>query len=84
MLLGRSSKIILQYINSQKGGFQDGLGSIMTSFLLKESSLYSKELHSQVYDCYLDARQAFDRVRHDDLLYTLNACDKDYNFIFHL
>lgn len=30
--LGRSSKIIPQNINSQHVGFQDGLGSIMTSF----------------------------------------------------
>ena len=62
-------------VNRLQGGFQKNLGCLMTSLSLKESILYAKENKSKVYVCFLDARQAFDRVWHDGLflkLYNLN------------
>ena len=62
-------------VNRLQGGFQKHLGCLMTSLSLKESILYGKENRSKVYVCFLDARQAFDRVWHDGLflkLYNLN------------
>ncbi|KAH3701140.1 hypothetical protein DPMN_076124 [Dreissena polymorpha] len=56
-----------------QGGFQDGLGCIMTSFSLRECLNYSREHSSPVYMCFLDARQAFARVWHDGLFYKLSS-----------
>ena len=45
----------------------------MTSFfVLKESVSYCKENGSKLFTCFLDARQAFDRVWHDGLYYKLH------------
>ena len=71
ILLNRCKDNILASIKRLQGGFQDGLGCIMTSFCLRECLYYAKELGSRVYICFLDARQAFDRVWHDGLFYKL-------------
>ena len=49
----------------------------MTSFSLKECIYYGKENNSKVYICYLDARQAFDRLWHDGLFYKLHSLNID-------
>jgi hypothetical protein len=77
ILLLRSRPKILSKLSKQQGGFQQNLGCIMTSFCLREAVLYAKENNSKVYVCFLDCRQAFDRVWHDGLLYKLNECDID-------
>lgn len=71
VLLSRSKTTILTSISNQQGGFQEGLGCLMTSFFLKEAILYAKENKSQVFVSFLDAKQAFDRVWHNGLLYKL-------------
>ena len=53
------------------------MGSLMTSFVLKESVSYCKENGSKLFACFLDACQAFDRVWHDGLynkLHKLGIC----------
>jgi len=67
ILLNRCKDNILASIKRLQGGFQDGLGCMMTSFCLRECLYNAKELGSKVYLCFLDARQAFDRVWHDGL-----------------
>jgi hypothetical protein len=79
ILLNRSKDIILSKINPQQGGFQDGLSCLMTSFYFKESILYGKEQGSKVHVCFLDAKQAFDRVWHEGLLWKLFNCNLDSN-----
>lgn len=49
-------------IHPLQGGFQKGVGCIMTSYLTKECIDYCKENKSKLYSCFLDSRQAFDRV----------------------
>ena len=58
-------------INKLQGGFQEKMGCIMTSFAFRECLHFSKENHSKLYVCFLDSRQAFDRVWHDGLFYKL-------------
>jgi len=53
--------------NSLQGGFQRNLSCLMTSFSLKESIYMSQEYGSKLFVCFLDAKQAFDRVWHDGL-----------------
>lgn len=58
-------------IHPLQGGFQKGLGCLMTSFMLRESIYFAKENHSRLYVCFLDVRKAFDCVWHDGLFYKL-------------
>ncbi|KAH3887776.1 hypothetical protein DPMN_011795 [Dreissena polymorpha] len=51
----------------------------MTSFSLSECLYYAKELKSSVYLCFLDARQAFDRVWHDGLFHKLLSISGVYD-----
>ncbi|KAH3885146.1 hypothetical protein DPMN_009136 [Dreissena polymorpha] len=60
-------------INIQQGGFQESLGCLMTSFMLRESVYFAREHGSKLYVCYLDGRQAFDKVWHDGLFYKLQT-----------
>ena len=46
----------------------------MTSVIVRESIFYAKENNSAVYVCFLDGKQAFDRVWHCGLFYKL--CEK--------
>ena len=43
----------------------------MTSFLVKESINFCKEKDSKLFSCFLNARQAFDKVWHEGLIYKL-------------
>ncbi|MES9880604.1 MAG: reverse transcriptase family protein [Sedimenticola sp.] len=79
-------RLILEKITSEsdssrlsnlQGGFQKGMGCIMTSFLLRESILYAKENHSKLYVCFLDVQKAFDTVWHDALFYKLDMMNVD-------
>ena len=54
-----------------QGGFRKGLGCMMTSLALSESLHFAKENNSKMYVCFLDCRQAFDRVWHEGLFYKL-------------
>ena len=58
-------------INPLQGGFQQGLGCNMTSYLVKECEYFCKENNSKLYACYFDTMTAFDRVWHSGLLYKL-------------
>ena len=60
-------------LSNQQGGFQKQLGCVMTSFTLKEIILYANENNSRAYVFFLDARQAFDRVWHNGLMYKLSC-----------
>ena len=62
ILFNRCKHDILEDLNLQQGGFQDILGCIMTSFIVRESIFCAKESNSAVYLCFLDGKQAFDRV----------------------
>ena len=66
---------MLEDLNLQQEGFQDNLGCIMTSFIVRESIFYAKENNSAVYVCFLDGKQAFDRVWHSGFFYKL--CEKN-------
>ena len=59
------------YIHPLQGGFRKHMGCNMTSFLLRECIAHSNENGSALYACFLDAKQAFDRVWHDGLFYKL-------------
>ena len=77
ILVDRCGDLILQRLNQQQGGFQEGLGCLMTSFVLHECLNYARENSSKVYICYLDSKQAFDRVWHQGLFYKLITCNID-------
>ena len=77
ILLDRCKTNILNQLNRLQGGFQDQLGCIMTSFALRECLHYTPENSSSVYLCYLDARQAFDRVWHEGLFHKLLSFNND-------
>ena len=62
VLLHRCKHAILDTIDHQQGGFQEGLSCLMTSFILRESIYYAREFGSKVYACFLDGRKAFDVV----------------------
>ena len=72
-------RIILNRLNDSnclvehplQGGFRRGLGCMMTSLALSESLYFAKENNSKLYVCFLDCKQAFDRVWHDGLFYKL-------------
>ena len=50
-----------------QGGFRKGLGCLMSSLRLQECISYANENRSKLYACFLDSRQAFDRVWHQGL-----------------
>ena len=54
-----------------QGGFRKGLGCLMSSLSLQECISYANENRSKLYACFLDSRQAFDRVWHQGLVYKL-------------
>ncbi len=58
-------------VNDLQGGFQKNISCTMTSFILHESIYFAKENHSKLYACFLDVRQAFDRVSHSILMMKL-------------
>ena len=49
----------------------------MTSFSLRECILYGKESNSKIFSCFLDARQAFDRLWHYVLMVKLYESNID-------
>lgn len=71
VLLERCKDDVLGHISRQQGGFQAGLGCLMTSFVLRESLQFAREHSSKVYVCWLDGRSAFDCVWHDGLFFKL-------------
>lgn len=64
-------KQVCSSVNDLQGGFREGMGCIMTSFLFRECSNYVTENGSKLYSCFLDVRQAFDRVWHEALMVKL-------------
>ncbi|KAH3873050.1 hypothetical protein DPMN_036275 [Dreissena polymorpha] len=58
-------------INTQQGGFQDGLPCLMTSFILRDTVYFARESNSKLYACFMDGRKAFDTVWHSGMLYKL-------------
>ena len=71
ILLIRLKKEVNISIHELQGGFQEGLGCNMTTYLTNDCLNYCKETGSKLYACYLDTRQAFDRVWHDGMFYKL-------------
>ena len=71
ILLERCQKNILKHISIQQGGFQSGLGCLMTTFALRESLHYARANGSASYMCFLDGKQAFDHVWHDGPFFKL-------------
>jgi hypothetical protein len=58
-------------LNRQQGGFQNGLPCLMTSFILRESIQFARELCSKTYVCFMDGRKAFHTVWYKGMLYKL-------------
>jgi len=71
VILERSTHTILANLSHQQGGFQQNLGCIMTYFILRESIYFASDYSSQVYVCFLDCIQAFDRVWTQGMFYKL-------------
>ena len=81
VLLQRLHRSINKPLHFLQGGFQSNMGSSMTSFILKESIQFCKENNSKLFACFLDARQAFDRVWHNGLFYKLNELGVSYKLL---
>jgi len=62
VLLHRCKSNMLEGLSTQQGGFQEHLGCTMTSFVLRECIYFTYEQHSKLYVCFLNGKQAFDRV----------------------
>lgn len=77
VLLYRCKETLISQLNIQQGGFQEKLGCVMTSFVLRECIHFSRENSSPLYVCYLDGKQAFDNVWHDGLFYKLIELNVD-------
>ena len=58
-------------LNKLQSGFQPNMGCMMTAFMVRESMHFTAELGSKLYMCFLDIRQAFDRVWQDLLMVKL-------------
>ena len=65
---------MLEGLSTQQGGFQEHLGCTVTYFVLRECIYFTHEQHSKLYMCFLDGKQAFDRVWHLGMLYKLHSC----------
>ena len=59
-------------MHSLQEGFQRGIGCMMSSLALNECIQFARELDRNLYACFLDCKQAFDRVWHDGLFYKLS------------
>ena len=63
-------RVIMVHINdttphpmhSLQGRFHRGIGCMMSSLALNECIQFSREQNSKLYACFLDCKQAFDRV----------------------
>ena len=66
------------YVCFSQGGFRKGLGCLMSSLSLQECISYANENRSKLYACFLDSRQAFDRVWHQGLIYKLMEAGVDH------
>lgn len=64
-------------LNDLQGGFRKGMGCIMTSFMFRECNNFVMENNSKLYMCFLDVRQAFDRVWHEALMVKLYKTNTD-------
>mgnify|MGYP000211061679 CR=1 FL=1 len=62
VLLHRCKSNMLKGLSTQQGGFQEHLGCTITSFVVRECIYFTHEQHSKLYVCFLDGKQAFDRV----------------------
>ena len=62
VLLHRCKSNMLKGLRTQQGGFQEHLGCTITSFVVRECIYFTHEQHSKLYVCFLDGKQAFDRV----------------------
>ena len=62
VILSRSKSEMISSISQEKGGFQDGLSCLMTSFILRESMHFANEFKSKVYACFMDGWKVFDVV----------------------
>ncbi len=80
-LLARCKDDMLKDLSIQQCGFQEGLGCVMTSFIVRESVYFSREENSKLYICFLDGRQAFDRVWHNGLLFKLRHLIDDTSLV---
>ena len=58
-------------LNMLQTGFQPNMGCMMTAFMVRESMHFTAEFGSKLYMCFLDIRQAFDRVWQDLLMVKL-------------
>jgi hypothetical protein len=66
-------------INQLQGDFQKNMSCTMTSFLVRKSIYFAQEHNSELYSCFLDVRQCFDRVSHSVLLVKLFKTGIDRN-----
>lgn len=71
VILTRLSNNITTPIHELQGGFQEGMATVMTSFLMKECVKFSSENNSKLFVCHLDVSMAFDGVWHDGLFHKL-------------
>ena len=77
ILLERMQATVSLRPHHLQGGFQQGLGCLMSSFCLRECIHFAKENGSRLYVCYLDCKQAFDRVWINGLFYKLSTYGLD-------
>ncbi|XP_053398165.1 uncharacterized protein LOC128556626 [Mercenaria mercenaria] len=77
VLLARCKDKLIDTLSRQQDGFQEKLGCLMTSFVLRECIYFSRENSSKLYVCFLDGKQAFDNVWHDGLFYKLIEANID-------
>ena len=63
-----------------QSGFQPNMGCMMTSFMVRESIHFAKKQGSKLFMCFLDIRQAFDRVWQDLLIVKYIARESIYHF----
>ena len=73
ILLNRLEKFAAQkgYFSERQFGFSEGVGCIEASFTILETVNHMLERGSQVFNCFLDVRKAFDTVWIYGLLFKL-------------
>ena len=71
ILLEKAQNSITKQLNWLQGGFRSNTGCNMSSVMLRECILYSKENHSKLYVCYLDTEKASDRMWHCGVFFKL-------------